>query len=203
MTGERFDRWWRTLKDRWSLDEAQTERYMVDQALCTIPLSLALASDSDSDSDSDDNDGANSSALYHGKDTDADGQDVDVDPPSPDASTKGVKSQEEVSRPKSRRPPLKNYGPEIAKIEKVQAKQDGAYHPNKGLQDAKAKGKRGSRSAGGPSTSKGKSLDIVLRSIARFDNEQQLMAVAEAEAEAEAEDGDEDGDGEDEVITDA
>ena len=90
-----------------------------------------------------------------------------------------------MRRPKARRP-LKDYVPEILKIEKKQADEDGAYNPNKSSKDKKAK-TRGRRSVGGPSTIRGRSKGIVARSLAQF----------HAEHQAEAKDG------EDEVMADA
>lgn len=203
LTGEQFDRWWSDTKRSLNLDEAQTERYKVDQTLCRNPLSLSIASDSDS------SDGANSSTEYHDEDTiraDQDvkvepsspgaatpplyhdettigtGPDVNADPSSPDAATEYVANYGDVSRPRRRRRPLKEYGPEIERIEKAQAKEDGAYDPRKGL-----KVKRGGRSGGGPSTYK-RNMDIVDRSLAKFDAQRRIKAEAE--------------DGDDEVMAD-
>ena len=195
-----------------SLKDAQIERYVSDPTLCYIPLSSAIVWDSDdsddaesdgaesdetdsggserdgagsggNESDGAGSDGAGSSTLSRDQHTIRGGQDLDSNALGPDLG-----DYEQVRRPRSRRP-LKDYGPEILKIEKKQAKEDGAYNPNNSSQAKKVK-KSGRRPLGGPSTNRGRSKDAVSCSLAQFDAEHQPEAKAQAT------------DGEDEVMAD-
>ena len=210
LSGQPFNRWWSDTKRNHNLHDDQIERYVVNQGLfsnplersihpdppqrriASAPLQQSIASDhlqqniaSDkNDSDrvgADDSNDAGPSTLYENNDTNQVGQDVDADPQTSAVKTEYAEEYEEVSRPRSRRPPPKDYASEIEKVERAQAREDSAYNPNKGPKGEKAKGKRGGRAAGGSGR---KSMNIVSQSIAMFD---QLEAGAGAGAEPEPE----------------